>query len=48
MKRASPDSDGEEEDSKESKINEKSDWLRSVQLWNQTPDPSSKEVSVFS
>ncbi|KAG6426142.1 hypothetical protein SASPL_110358 [Salvia splendens] len=39
----SPDSDGEEEDSKKSKINEKSDWLRSVQLWNQTPDPPSKE-----
>ncbi|KAL1551232.1 transcription factor [Salvia divinorum] len=48
MKRASTDSDGEEEeDSKKSKISEsackKSDWLRSVQLWNQSPDPSSKE-----
>ena len=51
MKRASPDSDGEEEEEEEdSKNNEsvkKSDWLRSVQLWNQTPDPSSKEVSFF-
>lgn len=24
----------------------KSDWLRSVQLWNQTPDPPSKEVNL--
>lgn len=23
---------------------EKSDWLRSVQLWNQFPDPTPKEV----
>ena len=32
-------------DSKSSeKLSTKSDWLRSVQLWNQTPDPSIKEV----
>ncbi|KAG6429857.1 hypothetical protein SASPL_107912 [Salvia splendens] len=45
MKMASPDSDGEEEDSKINESVKKSDWLRSVQLWNQTPDPSSKEDS---
>ncbi|KAG8382935.1 hypothetical protein BUALT_Bualt05G0131600 [Buddleja alternifolia] len=28
------------------KNSKKSDWLRSVQLWNQTPDPHSKEDSV--
>ncbi|XP_057765721.1 transcription factor HHO3-like [Salvia miltiorrhiza] len=58
IKRASPDSDGEEHESNKSKINQtsdsnndakickKSDWLRSVQLWNQTPDPPSKEDSA--
>ncbi|KAK4484267.1 hypothetical protein RD792_011493 [Penstemon davidsonii] len=45
----------EQESSKKPKINDKincndknskkSDWLRSVQLWNPTPDPPSKEVS---
>lgn len=25
----------------------KSDWLRSVQLWNQTPDPTPKEVTFI-
>lgn len=24
----------------------KSDWLRSVQLWNQSPDPHPKEVTI--
>lgn len=33
-----PASDGEETDV------EKSDWLRSVQLWNQTPDPPATQV----
>lgn len=28
------------------KLSKKSDWLRSVQLWNQTPDPpSTKEAN---
>ncbi|KAL8518298.1 hypothetical protein ACS0TY_009600 [Phlomoides rotata] len=55
IKRASSDSDGEEQESKKFKIEcnkdgedqncKKSDWLRSVQLWNQTPDPISKEES---
>lgn len=55
IKRASSHSDGEElqEYSKKpkndvnknfcDKICKKSDWLRSVQLWNQTPDPLPKE-----
>ncbi|KAH6834484.1 myb-like transcription factor family protein [Perilla frutescens var. hirtella] len=69
IKRASSESDGEEQESKKSKIDnnetsdcdndgkiscsdkscKKSDWLRSVQLWNQTsdgPDPPSKEDSA--
>ncbi|PIN23693.1 hypothetical protein CDL12_03586 [Handroanthus impetiginosus] len=58
LKRASSDSDGEEQDSKKpknesnkdgkdnnEKNSKKSDWLRSVQLWNQTPDPPSKQDS---
>ncbi|KAM3269474.1 transcription factor HHO2 isoform X1 [Capsicum chacoense] len=32
--------------SKDSKSNKKSDWLRSVQLWNQTSDPTPKEEST--
>lgn len=52
IKRASFDSDGEEQESNKFKIEtnlcnkdgedsngKKSEWLRSVQLWNQTPDP---------
>ncbi|XP_073057644.1 transcription factor HHO3-like [Primulina eburnea] len=45
LKRVSSDSDGKEEDSQKPKndINsKKSDWLRSVQLWNQTPDSPAK------
>jgi SHAQKYF class myb-like DNA-binding protein len=39
-------SDNQSNDSKRSdKLSTKSDWLRSVQLWNQTPDPSIKEES---
>ncbi|PHT71219.1 hypothetical protein T459_26323, partial [Capsicum annuum] len=33
--------------SKDNKSNTKSDWLRSVQLWNQTSDPTLKEVIDF-
>ena len=56
IKRASS-SEEDEQNSKKAKIicvtesnrseksSKKSDWLRSVQLWNQTPDPpSNKEV----
>lgn len=33
-------------DSNRSKASNKSDWLRSAQLWNQTPDsPTTKVVS---
>ena len=28
-----------ENDDNSEKLGKKSDWLRSVQLWNQTPDP---------
>ena len=28
-------------------LKKKSDWLRSVQLWSQSPDPSPKEVYIF-
>ena len=31
-------------DNNNDKPGKKSDWLRSVQLWNQTPDPPVKEV----
>lgn len=31
-------------DKNNDKSGKKSDWLRSVQLWNQTPDPPVKEV----
>lgn len=54
LKRASSShTDGEEQESKkraasgdaaDGKSCKKSDWLRSVQLWNQTPDPHSNEV----
>lgn len=27
-------------------IKKKSDWLRSAQLWNQTPDPLPKQVYI--
>lgn len=55
LKRASFHSDGEEEEyqkergcddvqnEKNGNETKKSDWLRCVQLWNETPDPSSKE-----
>lgn len=34
-------------DSKSSdKSSKKSDWLRSVQLWNHTPDPPTKQVKL--
>lgn len=41
--------DDDEEQSPKSKtiekdVKKKSDWLRSVQLWNPTPDPPQKEV----
>nr|AVL95367.1 transcription factor MYB10 [Diospyros kaki] len=46
---SSPDEDEEEQSHKDGKSNDKSskksDWLRSVQLWNQTPDPPIKEDS---
>ncbi|XP_073279499.1 transcription factor HHO3-like [Primulina huaijiensis] len=45
LKRVSSDSVGKEEESQKPKndINSKKlDWLRSVQLWNQTPDPPVK------
>ncbi|XP_073316293.1 transcription factor HHO3-like [Primulina huaijiensis] len=62
LKRASSQSDGEEQESQKpnkdladmsntdgkndnEKNSEKSDWLRSAQLWNHTRDPSSKEHS---
>ncbi|XP_073049080.1 transcription factor HHO3 [Primulina eburnea] len=54
LKRASFHSDGEEEeyqkerggdDVQNGNETKKSDWLRCVQLWNETPDPSSKEDS---
>ncbi|KAH6763000.1 hypothetical protein C2S52_020433 [Perilla frutescens var. hirtella] len=57
LKRASSQNDGEEQESKKPSIEsnssiekdgkscKKSDWLRSVQLWNQTPDPISNEES---
>ncbi|KAL0372585.1 UNVERIFIED_CONTAM: Transcription factor HHO3 [Sesamum calycinum] len=61
IKRASSQSDGEEQESSKKPKNDsdisnkdgkncndknskKSDWLRSVQLWNQTSDPPPKEV----
>lgn len=43
-KRASDSGDAIDIDGKNSK---KSDWLRSVQLWNQTPDPPSNEVILL-
>ncbi|KAL2510040.1 myb-like transcription factor family protein [Forsythia ovata] len=54
IKRASSNSDDDEEQSQKpsnDNSSKKSDWLRSVGLWNQTPDPtpeedSPKEVSV--
>jgi hypothetical protein len=36
--------DGEHESSPELVNNKKSDWLRSVQLWNHSPDLNPKEV----
>lgn len=57
LKRTSSSDDEEEQshknNNKDSKNNDKaasskkSDWLRSVQLWNQTPDPPAKEVPLF-
>lgn len=47
------DDDDEEDDDDDGKIGcneknlKKSDWLRSVQLWNQSPDPSPKEVILI-
>lgn len=44
-KKAKNVSKNESKDSKSGdKSSKKSDWLRSVQLWNQTPDPPTKEV----
>ncbi|CAA3002610.1 transcription factor HHO3-like [Olea europaea subsp. europaea] len=53
VKRVSSNSDNDEEQSKKpsdknsknnnEKFSKKSDWLRSVGLWNQTPDPNPKE-----
>lgn len=34
-----------DDDEKDENLSKKSDWLRSVQLWNQTPDPSTKQPS---
>ena len=40
----SHDGDGLEEDDEQYSHKKKSDWLRSVQLWNPSPDPTPKEV----
>lgn len=34
------------EKNSDEKNSKKSDWLRYVQLWSETPDPSSKEVNL--
>lgn len=49
LKRTSSEDDNDEQHSHDpadsnSMDKIKSDWLRSVQLWNQSPDPPSKEV----
>lgn len=39
------DSNSNEEKSSSADSKKKSDWLKCAQLWNQTPDPPTKEVS---
>lgn len=39
------DSNANDERSSSADSKKKSDWLRSAQLWNQTPDPPHKEVT---
>ena len=38
------DTDNKSNNNDQTASSKKSDWLRSVQLWNQTPDPPQKEV----
>lgn len=48
MKIDNDNNNGNKEKSSSVDIKKKSDWLKSAQLWNQSPDPPPKEViNVF-